>query len=301
MKKYVITIIIIVGILLALFGSFYIYSSNNSQNSIETLKAKADEEIIYLNTTIISMMNKLNNISYANYKIVEQEVTAEEQEQQSSSASTDQANGGGQAGGSGGEETSKSGSNTITNMNMNFSSILVNPNKKVDWTEIKKETEKMYQTWPTILIDLNALNINKDNLLKFNSVLDNVTKAVQKEDKKVSLAELGNLYSLIVSYTKEYSNDTKKVNLLQTKSYVLYAYALCEDEKWQDMQKYLKEAQGVYNSIMNSGVESANNVAHMNKGYILLNELEKSTNTKDKSIFYINYKNFMQEIATMEK
>lgn len=300
MKKYVITIIIIAGIVLALFGSFYIYSSNHSQDSIDTLKTKVDEELIYLNTTIISMMNKINHINYANYKIVEQEVKAEKQEQQNSSSSTNQGNSGGQSGSSGGEEASKSGSNTITSMNMNYNSILVNENKKVDWTEIKKETEKMYHTWPTILIDLNALNVNKDNLLKFNNVLDNVTKAVQKENKKATLAELGNLYHLITSYAKEYSNNNKMVNLLSTKSNVLYAYALCEDEKWQDMKKYIKQAQGAYNNIMNSGVENANNVAHMNKGYILLNELDKSTDTKDKSIFYINYKNFMQEIATME-
>ena len=80
MKKFIITIIIIIVLLLVGFGSYYIYS-NNSQDNIESLQTKVDKEIIYLNTTIISMMNKLNNITYANYKIVEEKVPVEENTQ----------------------------------------------------------------------------------------------------------------------------------------------------------------------------------------------------------------------------
>lgn len=110
MKKYIITIAIIVGVILALFGSYYIYSSNNSQDNISNLKLKADEEIMYLNTTIISMMNKLNNISYANYKVIEEEVPAEDENMQSSSENGKSGQDGGgtsskESGGAGGESS----------------------------------------------------------------------------------------------------------------------------------------------------------------------------------------------------
>lgn len=298
MKKYIITIIVITIITLILFGSYYIYSNNNSQNSIDNLKSKADEEINYLNTTIISMLNQLNNITYANYEIVEEQVSSEQSNTQGSSSGDQQTQSQEQSG-SGGSQQSKSEINTITNMNMNDSSILVNTNKKIDWNNIKKETEKMYQTWTTVLIDLNALDVNQDNLKKYNTVLDNLTKAVQKEDKKTTATELANLYGLLVSYTKDYSNDTKKVNLLDTKSNILYAYALAEDSKWQDMENNIKKAKNVYNNIMNGGLQNDINVSSINKAYILLNEIEKSTNTQDKSIFYINYKNLMQELEIL--
>lgn len=301
MKKYVITIIVIVTIVLILSGSYYIYSSNNSQDSVETLKSKADEEISYLNTTIISMLNQLNNITYANYEIVEEKVTMEKSETQGSSSggqqSQEQGNGGSQQSQSGGE----SQGNTITNINMNDSSILVNTDKKTDWDNIKKETEKMYHTWTTILIDLNSLNVNQDNLKKYSTTLDNVTKAVQKEDKKATATELANLYSLIASYEKDYSSDTKKISLLETKSNMLQAYALVEDDNWTEMKNSIKKAQSAYNNIINGGLQDTKNISSINKSYVLLNEIEKSTDTKDKSIFYINYKNLMQELEILDE
>lgn len=190
--------------------------------------------------------------------------------------------------------------NTITNMNMNYSSILVNPSKQIDWDDIKKETEKMYQTWNTVLIDLNSLNINQDNLLKYSTVLDNLTKAVQKEDKKNTLYRLADLYGLLVTYSKEYSNDNEQIVLLDVRSNILYAYALIEDGKWQEMQDYIKKAQNVYNNMMNSALQNNENITNINKAYVLLNEIYKSTDTEDKNIFYINYKNLMQELEIIE-
>ncbi len=298
MKKYIITIIIIVGVLLAIFGSYYIYSNTSSKNSIENLKSKVDEEITYLNTSIISMMNNLNNITYANYKITEEEVSSVNEGEKDSSSS-DQ--GGQQSnGGSKGETSSKSGSDTITNINMKYNSILVNDSKKIDWDNIKKETEKMYHTWPTVLIDLNALNVNRDNLLKYATTLDNITKAVEKEDKKQSLQGLADLYGLTAGYVKEYSNDSKKVSILDTKSNILYAYVLAEDENWQVMRTSLQKAQYSYNNIMNSKLQNSNTIANINQAYVLLNEIENSIDTKDKNIFYINYKNLMQELEILE-
>lgn len=307
MKKYIIMIIIILVSILIGFSSYYIYSSNHSENSVDDLQTKANEEIMYLDTTIVSMMNKLNNISYANYKIVEEKVPAEEENTQTSSTgnkggtsksgntSSGEDSGGQSQGSSQGNE-----SNTVTNMNMNYSSILVNPNKTIDWDTIKKETEKMYRSWITVLIDLNTLNVNQDNLLKYSTTLDSLTKAVQKKDKKETLNQLANLYSLIVSYNKEVSKDNQKNSILDTKSNILYAYALAEGDKWQDMKNHIKKAQSAYNNVINSNLQNNQNVSNINKAYVLLNEIDKGIDTKDKSIFYIKYKNLMQELEVLE-
>lgn len=299
MKKYVITIVVIVGIMLVMFGSYYIYSNNSSPENIDTLKSKADEEITYLNSTIISMMNKFNNITYANYKVVEEKVTSQKQDQGNSSDK----NVGSQEGQSGesNKDESQSNSSTITNINMNYSSILVNPDKNIEWDYIKKEIEKMYATWTTVLIDLNALNVNRDNLLKYNSTLDDVTQALENKDKKVAMMKLADLYSLLVSYIKDYSNDSKTVQVLDTKSNILYAYAFAEyDDKWSEMKDNIKKAQSAYTNIINSQLQNNDNTNNINKAYILLNEIEKSTNKKNKNIFYINYKNLMQELEIIQ-
>lgn len=87
MKKYVIGLITVITILVITFGGYYIYSSNKSQNSVDSLKSKADSEIDYLSTTIISMMNRLNNISYENYKIVENTPSSDDKKMQGNTTS----------------------------------------------------------------------------------------------------------------------------------------------------------------------------------------------------------------------
>lgn len=296
MKKYVITIIVVVVVFLLLFGSYYIYSNTSFQNNTDNLKAKADKEIEYLNSTIISIMNKFNNINYANYKIVEKDVTSKSQNQSNSSTQ-----GGGQSQESG-TEKSQNSSETITNIDIDYSSVLVNPNKKIDWDYIKKEVEMLYSTWTTVLIDLNSLNVNKDNILKFSTTLNDITQALEKKDKKLSLTKLSDLYGLLVSYMNDYNADKKMTYIFDTKANILHSYALAEyDDKWPEMKDYIKRAQNAYGNIMNSEFQNANNSNTINKGYILLNEIDKSVDKKDKNIFYINYKNLMQELEVAGK
>lgn len=292
MKKYLIGTIVFILILLLTFGGYYIYSSNQSQHTVESLKRKVDTEIGHLSKTIISMMNQMNHISYENYRVTEDETflksknsnTLENTETSKNKES---------------EGNEKTEDNSIINMNMDYSSILVNPSKKIDWDTIKKETEKMYQTWNTILIDLNSLNVKQDDLLKYTSVLNDLTKAVQKEDKKISLQRLSDLYRLLVMYTKQYSNDNKKIALIEVKSNILSSYVLAEDSNWKGMQDNIKKAQSVYHNLLNSSLQQNEHVAYMNRIYVLLNEIYRSTEAKDKDIFYIHYRNLMQELKIL--
>ena len=296
MKKYVITIIVVLAIFSLLFGSYYIYSNTSFQNNTDNLKAKADKEIEYLNSTIISIMNKFNNINYSNYKVVEEEVSTGSQKQDTTSNQ-----GGNQAQGNG-TEKSQNGSETITSIDIDYNSILVNPNKKIDWDYIKKEVEMLYSTWTTVLIDLNSLNVNKDNILKFSSTLDDITQALEKKDKNLSLDKLSDLYGLLVSYINDYKADKKMTYIFDTKANILHSYALAEyDDKWTEMKDYIKRAQNAYGNIMNSEFQNTNNSNTINKGYILLNEIDKSVDKKNKNIFYINYKNLMQELEIAGK
>ena len=107
---------------------------------------------------------------------------------------------------------------------------------------------------------------------------------------------LADLYSLLVRYTKDYSNDNKKIILLSVKSNILYSYALIEDTKWNEMKNYIQKAQTVYSELMNGAMPSNVNPININKSYILLNELFKSVDLKNRDSFYINYKNLMDEL-----
>ncbi len=303
MKKYV---IIIIAVLLVVFGGVYVYSTNKkTKDDTSSLKSKADEEISYLARTVILLMNKFNNINYANYKVVEQSVTEKKddktdsssyEESQSQSSNNDEQK-------SKSNESGKSQSNSIntTSINIEYSSILVNTGDSIDWDYIKKEVEKMYSTWTTVLIDLNSLNVNKDNLLKYTSTLDNVTKALESKHKETAMEELANLYSLLASYMKDYSDNTTNIYILETKSNILYAYALAEyNDKWTQINEKLKLAQASYMNIVNNRSNDKSGTNSINKAYILLNEIQKTTDKADKKVFYINYKNLMQELDAID-
>ena len=193
-----------------------------------------------------------------------------------------------------------SNQDSITNMNQNDISILANTNKKTDWNSLKKEVENMYQTWNTVIIDLNSLGIKQENLLKYTTYLGNVTNAIQDKNKKDCMYNLANLYNLIASYTKEYSNDNKRIIIIDTKTNVLYSYALIEEEKWQEMKMYIQKAQSSYSELINGAIQSDVNPININKSYILINELCKSVDIKNKEVFYINYKNLMDELNLID-
>ena len=51
--------------------------------------------------------------------------------------------------------------------------------------------------------------------------------------------------------------------------------------------------------MLNNQVNNMNNIDEINKSYILINELEEDSNNKNKNVFYVNYRNLMQELENI--
>lgn len=301
MKKYIIAICIIVILIVLCIGGYFIYKNMNTRTSPEILKAKANQEIKQLDSIIVSMLNDFNHISYTNYQLKENTISLPNKSENELSSASDSS-----SGGQGGDSNSKSSQNSnnnssnemIENISIIPNSILTNQNKKIDWDTLKQEAELMYGTWPAVLIDLTSLKVNGNQLLQYSSTLDKLVIALEDENKKDAMINLSDLYSLLNEYTKQYSNDNTTINLYQTKAYIIKAYALAEDDsKWNEIKENISKAKNEYTNIVNN-IQNTNNMSTINKVYILLNELEKNTNDKNKNIFYINYKNVMQELET---
>ena len=52
--------------------------------------------------------------------------------------------------------------------------------------------------------------------------------------------------------------------------------------------------------IINNINSNANNQSSINKSYILIKELQNTNQNSDKDIFYIKYKNLMQELNNIK-
>ena len=303
MKKYIITIIILFSLIILSIGGYFIYSNakTNEGSKVDTLRQKAMSELQYLSSNIILMMNEINNISYENYKIINEEIDTGSAEQNSSEGAEKQEQS---------EENSKStesgssvgngnNSSTIKSSKIESNSILKNTNNEVDWDSLKSDIEIMYSAWTTVLMDLTSLNVNKDNLLKYNDKLDLIVVDLDKKDKQSTLLNMADLYSLLAAFVKEVTNDSNEITLFNVKCNVLYSYAYIERENWEKVNEYVNNAKTDFNNIVNNQVNNIYQIDIVNKSYILINEIEKDISNKSKKTFYINYEILMQELENL--
>lgn len=280
MKKYIVTIIVLLIIIFLSVCGYFVFANTkeNQGNSEDMLKEKATSEIEFLNTNIIDIMNELNNISYTNYKIINQDVNI-------SSESS--------------ENEVQTSENTIDRASIEYESTLNEDDDKIDWETIKETTENVYSSWTTILIDLTTLNVNRDNLLKFNDLLDQIISAEEEENKEACLSYSANLYNLLALYLNDFSNDEQLKNVYNTKSNILYAYSVIDGENWGEANNYIEKAKNEFNKIMNNQVNNINSIDEVNKSYILINELSDDVNKQSKKTFFINYQEVMQELENI--
>lgn len=280
MKKYIVTITILLIIIFLSICGYFVYANvkSNQGSNVDMLKEKAISEIGFLNTEIIDIMNELNNISYTNYKIINQDVNISGQSSENN-VQTDE--------------------NIIDRSAIEYESTLNEDKDKIDWESIKETTENIYSSWTTILIDLTTLNVNKDNLLRFNDLLDEIINAEEEKNKQVCLMRTADLYNLLALYLNDFAVDEQLKNIYNTKSNILYAYSFIDEENWEKANNYIENARNEFNKIMNNQVSNLNSIDEVNKSYILINELSDDISKKSKKTFFINYQEVMQELENI--
>ncbi len=284
LKGIVLSIIIIIIVIATIFFSIN-YVKSDSENS-KTLEQKVNSEMKYLDNKILGILNGLNNIVLRNYAVSSYEVETDEKEV--NKQETDNKN----------EESSNSSDINNNESKSNLYEIkatgILLSNKDINWENIKSEIEIIYGSWNTIILDLYKLNVSSENILKFSSNLDEATKAIKTENKKDSLYLMSELYSLIAVYMENYQGNTKETNIQKVKAAVMRAYANVENENWAQINTEIANADNIYLTLLNGNSKEDN--YDINKGYILLKELQNSISQKDQDIFYIKYKNLIEKL-----
>ena len=288
-KKYLIIAgIAIVVIIIAIVGMRKIMNNNTKESSINK---KINNELDYLGTTTLSMINSLNNLNLEDVVKVRQTSTnsgdnsqnnansssgdegknnsktsdSQQQEDSSSNSKTD--------------ETSSTGTDTknTKSFSLDDNSILLRDNTNVDWSALESEAENLFTAWSTIILDLNSLSISNEDILAYNSNLDSLLKALKDNDKANSAISLANLYSLNSKYINESSKNDESKKLAYIKSNVISAYSLVTAEKWEQVNQLLDQAEkGLLDVINTSGNTEERKQTKINKSYVMLKELIKT-------------------------
>lgn len=308
-KKYLIIAgIAIVVIIIAIVGMRKIMNNNTKESSINK---KINNELDYLGTTTLSMINSLNNLNLEDVVKVRQTSTnsgdnsqnnansSSGDEEKNNSKTSDSQQQEDSSSNSKTDETSSTGTDTknTKSFSLDDNSILLRDNTNVDWSALESEAENLFTAWSTIILDLNSLSISNEDILAYNSNLDSLLKALKDNDKANSAISLANLYSLNSKYINESSKNDESKKLAYIKSNVISAYSLVTAEKWEQVNQLLDQAEkGLLDVINTSGNTEERKQTKINKSYVMLKELIKTSNEKNAEIFYLKYINLIKEL-----
>lgn len=312
-KKYLIIAgIAIVVIIIVIVGVREIMNNNTKESSINK---KINNELDYLGTTTLSMINSLNNLNLEDVVKVRRTATSSGEnsqnnansslgnlsgdEEKNNSKSSDSQQQEDSSSNSKTDETSSTGTDTknTKSFSLEDNSILLRDNTNVDWRTLESEAENLFTAWSTIILDLNSLNISNEDILAYNSNLDSLLKALKENDKANSAISLANLYSLNSKYINESSKNDESKKLAYIKSNVISAYSLVTAEKWEQVNQLLDQAEkGLLDVINTSGNTEERKQTKINKSYVMLKELIKTSNEKNAEIFYLKYINLIKEL-----
>ena len=261
------------------------------------LEDKTKNELEYMSVKLINILNRLNNITFENYKVTAEKVElskesaeSEKSSKSSNSQSTEE--------NSSQEKESKESNNIIIVSQMSPNTILNPVTTEIDWPTLKNEIENIYFSWSTILLDLNQLDVTNDYILGFSSDLDKATTYIKNEDKTNALQAVSSLYGYLPKYAEKINKeDLMYFNVFKTKSYLINAYSLASVEDWDGVIIEINKAYETYKTIITNATFEYKNPYRINKVYVLINELKNSLNkAKDREIFLIHYRNLMEEI-----
>lgn len=293
MKKILTIIIITIIAIIAIWSSLVVYANN--QKNTNQLEDKVSQELLYLNQYFVTMLGEFNGINIGDNRLQETEPKIQtnintnlgEQEEKN----INQTNGNSEK-----DEKVETKTDTVQN------GILKNEGKyEPEWEKIQTKIEQTYQVWNTVSIDLYTLDIENASIIAFNDNLNKATQAIKEKNKATAMEEVTAMNKKILDYKKCYDKDTREIELLTIQYNTVASYTDVTNEKWNEANAKLAEAEKIFSNLLNTLTNDYTNQATMSQCYILVNELKKAVNLQDKEIFFIEYRNLMSKMEIIVK
>ena len=296
MKKLKNSLIVLFTFIIVILIFFLVKNIKNNKNLSQN--DKMISEINFLDSRLTSLLNGLNNITLDNFNINVTKTSSNSSTK--TSENSDSENKAAQDEQSTQHKEQKDSSNTTTEQYELENKGILTSNTDINWDEIKNEVEVLYTIIPTLTLDLYNNSINQDEILNFNKELDELTIVAKSEDKEQTLIKLANLYRYLPAYASNFTDNLEYISLLETKSNIFNSYVFVSINNWDEASNYLNKAIESYSRTLNN-IQSKSNIYNSNKTYIILNELQSAVNIKDKEVFFIKYKNFIEETEKHNK
>ena len=108
-----------------------------------------------------------------------------------------------------------------------------------------------------------------------------------------------NLYSLLPNYVAVATQDDYTILLFNTRTAVLNAYILGNEEnKWNEISESVKKAEMYFEKINEIVKDEDSKKQNIERTKTILKDFENSVVLNDKKIFFMQYKNTIQALET---
>lgn len=301
MKKNVVIILVSIIVVILVLSSLVVFASNGKQEL--TLEEKVTQEMKYIDNYLVSMLGDFNGLHIGSFLKEDNSSQWQFDSMQDNAKSNTQSSNNEDSSSGNSEKSSKNQEesqskdhliNNKPNSKNTQNGVLANQGKyETQWETIQTQIENLYQTWNTISLDLNALNVDGKSILAFNDYLNSTTQNIKKKDKKASMEQISRLYQLLPKYSQAYKPNSKETHVLEIKNAIVTAYVYVTNNDWESAKKQLSGAITQFTSLLNSVGQNFQNQTLVNQCYILVNELNKAIGLQDKEIFFIQYQNLM--------
>ncbi len=269
----------------------------------ESIKEKTETEVEFIEAKLVDLFNSLENLETQSYMTTINEVTSDTTEQKTSQTSEQSTEGDSSQSSAEGNQSELSSQESLgteenTTMQLENNGILIK-NDQIDWENIKKEVEIIYESLPIITLDLYQVYENENDIVQFLYEFDVLVVVVKEEDKIKVLEQLIKLYEYITRFNSAISEDSEYITLVRVKSEILKAYSLLDSNDWNQMEQNIKSGLNIYNEILNNIELVEKEEYKISKINIMINELLNSLKLQDKDVFLIKYVNLVEEINNM--
>ena len=85
---------------------------------------------------------------------------------------------------------------------------------------------------------------------------------------------------------------------MQTILHLIFVLAVTGD-RWNDITNCITNAKGYFSSIISADESDEKRKTALQKAYVIIEDLERMSGLNDKEIFFMSYKNVMQELETL--
>lgn len=220
--------------------------------------------------------------------------SSEDRNTQESGESSDKSEEGDDSSNSEKEGESSSGtSNKIYSMQANN---MLGKQVEIDWDELKNKIENLYTTWTVVSLDLQTLGVSSEELNNFSKNMDRIAVAIKNENKEETISAVVDLYGFLPAFLQEYNKDSLERTVIDTKYKLLVCYKYADLENWEELDRSVDELKMSFSNIVNKKEKFSGREVNIRSGEVILNEISNSVDVRERDIFFIKYKNFIQEL-----